>query len=197
MDVVTTLRELWRRRRYVAGVFVLALIAGAAIMFHGHRYQVGVASARILVDTPSSQVVQVAPEGLRQPRRTRRPAGERDGRRGGRSRYRQPCRAKAQPTCWTVGYHYAAINLRTGAGFGSVRPARLRAQRSCFDRQCRRRAAHNRGRHSGSGPGGGCEDRRGGDRGLAGVSRLYGRRAADWSRGSLAAHWAGCAAGKC
>lgn len=63
MDAVTTLRELWRRRRYVAGVCVLALLAAAAFTFNNHRYEVGVASVRILVDTPSSQVVQVAPKG--------------------------------------------------------------------------------------------------------------------------------------
>lgn len=63
MDTVTTLRELWRLRLYVAGVCVLALLAGAAIMYKSRTYEVGVATARILVDTPSSQVVQVAPKG--------------------------------------------------------------------------------------------------------------------------------------
>ena len=63
MDAVTTLRELWRRRRYVAAVCVIALLTAAAFTFSSHRYSVGVASVRILVDTPSSQVVQVSPKG--------------------------------------------------------------------------------------------------------------------------------------
>lgn len=63
MDAVTTLRELWRRRRYVAAVCAIALVAAAAFTFNSHRYSVSVASVRILVDTPSSQVVQVAPKG--------------------------------------------------------------------------------------------------------------------------------------
>ena len=63
MDAVTTLRELWRRRRYVAAVCAIALLAAAAFTFNSHRYSVAVASVRILVDTPSSQVVQVAPKG--------------------------------------------------------------------------------------------------------------------------------------
>lgn len=62
------LRELWRLRRYVIGVGVLALLAGLAVMyripsFESRQYQVGVATAQILVDTPSSQVVAVAPRG--------------------------------------------------------------------------------------------------------------------------------------
>ena len=55
------LRELWRLRRYVAGVCVLALLAGGALI--SRQYTVGVATARILVDTPSSQVVDVSPKG--------------------------------------------------------------------------------------------------------------------------------------
>jgi Transposase DDE domain len=68
MDSVTIMRALWRRRRYVAGVFLLALLAGTAIMykvpnFESRRYEVGVATAQILIDTPTSQVVEVAPRG--------------------------------------------------------------------------------------------------------------------------------------
>lgn len=56
------LRELWRLRRYVAGVCVLALLAGAALI--SREYTVGTATARILVDTPSSQVADVSPKGV-------------------------------------------------------------------------------------------------------------------------------------
>ena len=68
MDIVTILRDLWRLRVFVAGVCVLALLAAAAVAFklpslESRRYEVGVATAQILVDTPSSQVVNVAPRG--------------------------------------------------------------------------------------------------------------------------------------
>lgn len=62
------LRDLWRHRPYVVGVAVLAIVAGLVVMyripsFDSRKYDVGVASAHILVDTPSSQVVEVAPPG--------------------------------------------------------------------------------------------------------------------------------------
>jgi len=69
METVTILRELWRRRRLVA---VAALAAGLVALLLTHtlslppksrKFEVGVASARILVDTPDSQVVEVAPRG--------------------------------------------------------------------------------------------------------------------------------------
>jgi hypothetical protein len=68
MGTVTILRDLWRHRRYVVGVAVLAIVAGLVVMyrvpsFDSRKYDVGVASAHILVDTPSSQVVEVAPPG--------------------------------------------------------------------------------------------------------------------------------------
>lgn len=69
MELVTILRELWRLRRAVALVTAVAVIAGYAVAFHlslppqSRKYEVGVANARILVDTPSSQVVEVAPKG--------------------------------------------------------------------------------------------------------------------------------------
>jgi capsular polysaccharide biosynthesis protein len=71
MDTVTILRELWRVRLLVAIVALIALLAGTAVVFkisfppklESRRYEVGVATARILVDTPSSQVVEVAPKG--------------------------------------------------------------------------------------------------------------------------------------
>jgi hypothetical protein len=71
MDTVTILRELWRVRHVVVIIAVLASLAGTAVIFkisfppklESRRYEVGVATARILVDTPSSQVVEVAPKG--------------------------------------------------------------------------------------------------------------------------------------
>lgn len=71
MDTVTVLRDLWRYRLPVAGVAVLALFAGFAMLYkvsfpprlESRSYEVGVATARILVDTPSSQVVEIAPKG--------------------------------------------------------------------------------------------------------------------------------------
>lgn len=68
MDTVTILRDLWRHRILVAGVGVVALLAGFAVLYklpslEPRSYQVGVASVRILVDTPSSQVVEIAPKG--------------------------------------------------------------------------------------------------------------------------------------
>lgn len=70
MDLVTHLRELWRRRIYVAAGLALALLVGALMVFkvspsgiESRQYYVGVASARILVDTPDSQVVDLDPRG--------------------------------------------------------------------------------------------------------------------------------------
>lgn len=71
MDTVTILRNLWRLRLLVVGVLLVALLAGTAVVYkislppnlQSRRYDVGVATARILVDTPSSQVVEVAPKG--------------------------------------------------------------------------------------------------------------------------------------
>jgi hypothetical protein len=72
MDTVTILRDLWRHRFVVVAVYLVALIAGLAVIYkisflpptlESRNYEVGVATARILVDTPSSQVVEVAPKG--------------------------------------------------------------------------------------------------------------------------------------
>jgi hypothetical protein len=71
MDTVTILRDLWRARVFVAVVALVAIMAGILVGFRvslpttieSRRYEVGVASARILVDTPNSQVVEVAPKG--------------------------------------------------------------------------------------------------------------------------------------
>jgi hypothetical protein len=68
MDTVTILRDLWRHRFLVVAVYLVALLVGMSVIykipsFESRNYQVGVATARILVDTPSSQVVEVAPKG--------------------------------------------------------------------------------------------------------------------------------------
>jgi hypothetical protein len=68
METVAILRVLWSRRRLVAGVLVLALLVGAAMAYslpslRSRSYHVGVATSRIFVDTPSSQVVEVSPKG--------------------------------------------------------------------------------------------------------------------------------------
>lgn len=62
MDTVKKLQDLWRLRRYVAGVCVVALLAGMLVTYHAsfppksRSYDVGVATAQVLVDTPRSQV---------------------------------------------------------------------------------------------------------------------------------------------
>jgi len=63
MDTITILRELWHRRLLVAGVVVLSALAGFAISLSSHPQHVARASAHLLVDTPSSQVIDVAPKG--------------------------------------------------------------------------------------------------------------------------------------
>jgi hypothetical protein len=68
MDTVTILRRLWRHRLFVGLVAVFAVIVGVFVSyklpsFESRKYEVGVATARILVDTPASQVVDVAPKG--------------------------------------------------------------------------------------------------------------------------------------
>ena len=68
MDTVTVLRALWRRRLFVAIVAIVALLAGVMVKYQlpslqSRSYEVGISSAHILVDTPSSQVVNVSPRG--------------------------------------------------------------------------------------------------------------------------------------
>jgi hypothetical protein len=66
---VTILRALWRRRIEVSLVALLAIGAGWAVCYRlslppqPRGYSVGVANASLLVDTPKSQVVEVAPRG--------------------------------------------------------------------------------------------------------------------------------------
>src|SRR3954471_22159860 len=68
METVAILRTLWRRRRLAGAVLVLAVLVGAAMAYRlpslqSRSYQVGVATSRIFVDTPRSQVVEVSPKG--------------------------------------------------------------------------------------------------------------------------------------
>jgi hypothetical protein len=65
VDVVFILRELWRRRVLVAVVAVLAVALGGMTVYSpglppsSRQHEVGVASSRALVDTPSSQVADL------------------------------------------------------------------------------------------------------------------------------------------
>jgi hypothetical protein len=69
---VKILRDLWRLRVAVAVVFAVALLVGCSAGFrisllppglHSRQYHVGVASARVFVDTPTSEILDVAPKG--------------------------------------------------------------------------------------------------------------------------------------
>lgn len=63
------LRDLWRRRVMVAVVALVALAIGWMLAYkvgfppERRSYTVGVASASLLVDTPKSQVIEIAPKG--------------------------------------------------------------------------------------------------------------------------------------
>jgi hypothetical protein len=69
LESVTILRELFRLRLAVVIVGLISLLIAYAIAFglafppQSRSYTVGIANARILVDTPNSQVVEVAPKG--------------------------------------------------------------------------------------------------------------------------------------
>jgi hypothetical protein len=69
MQTVTILRELWSRRLWVGVVAVVALAIGFLLAFHisfppqSRSSSVGAATARILVDSPRSQVVDILPKG--------------------------------------------------------------------------------------------------------------------------------------
>jgi hypothetical protein len=70
MGAVTILRQLWRSRLLVSVGVALALIIGTVMVyrvniglpptFESRQYNVGVASAELLVDSPSSQVVDIS-----------------------------------------------------------------------------------------------------------------------------------------
>jgi hypothetical protein len=72
MEIVTILRELWLRRYMVALGGVVAIGIGLMTVYkvslappklESRQYHVGVASARMLIDTPDSQVVDLSPKG--------------------------------------------------------------------------------------------------------------------------------------
>ena len=72
MDPATIRYELTRRRRLVGAVLVLAIVVGVLVTnkvslsppgLESRQETVGVASTRVLVDTPGSQVVNVNPKG--------------------------------------------------------------------------------------------------------------------------------------
>jgi hypothetical protein len=56
MATVRILLELWRLRRFVACVCVVAVLAGLFVSFTSKTYDIGIATAQVLVDTPQSQV---------------------------------------------------------------------------------------------------------------------------------------------
>jgi hypothetical protein len=70
MEAVAILRQLWRRRLLVAVGLALALVIGIVMVyrvtlgfpprFESRQYKVGIASAEVLVDSPSSQVVDLS-----------------------------------------------------------------------------------------------------------------------------------------
>jgi hypothetical protein len=66
---VTILRELWRLRVAVGLIALQAIVLGMLLAYkpafppESRSYKVGTATAHILVDTPDSQVVEVAPKG--------------------------------------------------------------------------------------------------------------------------------------
>lgn len=70
MDAVTILREIWRCRLAVGVAAVVATLVGLALTYSvslppkSRKYEVAIASSRILIDTPNSQVVTVEPRGL-------------------------------------------------------------------------------------------------------------------------------------
>ena len=67
MATVRILRGIWRVRRYAPAVFLVALLAGVLATHtmsfppKSKSYDVGTATAQVLVDTPQSQVVDAAP----------------------------------------------------------------------------------------------------------------------------------------
>ena len=69
MQTVTILRELWHRRLLVGVAAALAVVVGFLLAFRisfppeSRSASVGAATARILVDSPRSQVVDITPKG--------------------------------------------------------------------------------------------------------------------------------------
>ena len=69
MQTVTILRQLWHRRLLVGIVAAVAVVIGFLLAFRisfppeSRNSSVGAATARILVDSPRSQVVDITPKG--------------------------------------------------------------------------------------------------------------------------------------
>jgi hypothetical protein len=69
VESVKILRILWRLRAFVALVAILAIVCGWALAYRvsfppeRRSYSVGTANANVLIDTPKSQVIAVAPTG--------------------------------------------------------------------------------------------------------------------------------------
>jgi hypothetical protein len=68
MQIVKILRQLWRVRLLVAIAAIVSLLLGLMVAFklpslQTRQYDVGIATVRMLVDTPKSQVIEVAPKG--------------------------------------------------------------------------------------------------------------------------------------
>jgi hypothetical protein len=68
MPLAIALRTLWRHRIIVALGLILAIVAGMALAFklpslQSRSFKVGVATVEVLVDTPSTQIVDVSPAG--------------------------------------------------------------------------------------------------------------------------------------
>ena len=70
METVTILRLLWARRLWVSVGALVAVAAGMLVAFHvslvppgleSRQYRIGQASIAVLIDTPSSQVADLAP----------------------------------------------------------------------------------------------------------------------------------------
>jgi hypothetical protein len=70
MQTLTILRQLWRLRLLVAVMGLIALAISLTLAYkvsffelESRKYSVGISTVRILVDTPDSQVVEIAPKG--------------------------------------------------------------------------------------------------------------------------------------
>jgi hypothetical protein len=63
MELVALLRILWRHRIAVAVGAVVAVMVGLLVL-RSDRTQLGVASMRVILDTPQSQTLDVVPEGV-------------------------------------------------------------------------------------------------------------------------------------
>ena len=176
------LRTLWRRRTLVALVAVFAVGVGYLLAFEAsfppksRSYTVGQARARILVDTPDSQVVEVAPKGT-----------ETLGTRAsllanlmveGEVKASIAARAGLPPkrliAFSQVGADPAAVSKLEG--MCRAGPPLAHDQRR--DEPGPGRAPDDRGRHPGSHPAGGHRAREGLDRRAARIPQLAGRERA-------------------